>query len=207
MGDILLKEFVFLWTVVDPIGTVPVFIAVTAGCDAATQRRIAVRSIIIAAGVLLFFILAGRLLLAAMSIELSAFQIAGGIIMFLFALDMVFGVSKPEEHVQLAQRSATQAMDVAVFPLAVPAIAGPGTMMAVVLLTDTHRNHLAAQARTTVILLAVLLITLLLLFAAGRIQRVIGDGGASVVSRVMGMIIAALAASTVLAGIKAYFHL
>lgn len=203
----LFKDFVFLWTVVDPIGSVPVFIALAAGRSAIEQRRIAFRAIAIAAGILLFFIVAGQLLLDALSIELSAFQIAGGIIMFIFALDMVFGEPKPEEEKHLAEHLPPGPRDIAVYPLAVPSIAGPGTMMAVVLLTDNHRHSIVEQMMVATILLTVLAITLGFLLMAGRIQRLIGDAGASIVSRVMGLIIAAMAASTVLAGVKTYFKI
>lgn len=201
------KDFVFLWTVVDPIGSVPVFIAVTAGRAAAEQRRIAFRAVAVAAGILLFFIVGGQLLLEALSIELSAFQIAGGIVMFLFALDMIFGEAKPEEDKHLAERLPSNVKDVAIYPLAVPSIAGPGTMMAVVLLTDNHRASVMEQVIVGMLLLVVLAITLAFLLLAGPIQRMIGDAGASIVSRVMGLIIAAMAASTVLAGVKAYFNI
>ncbi len=207
MMDALFKDFVFLWTVVDPIGSVPVFIALAAGLDAATQRRVAFRAIYVSAGVLLFFMVAGRLLLDALSIELSAFQIAGGIIMFLFALDMVFGEPKPEEEKHLAERIKPVAADIAIYPLAVPSIAGPGTMMAVVLLTANHQDSVVAQALVGVLLMIVLAATLVCLLLAGKVQRLIGDAGASIISRVMGLIIAAMAASAVLAGIRSYFDL
>ncbi len=203
----LFKDFVFLWTVVDPIGSVPVFIALAAGRSAPQQRTIALRAIAISAGILLFFIVGGQLLLDALSIELSAFQIAGGIIMFLFALDMIFGEPKPEEEKHLAERLPPGRTDVAIYPLAVPSIAGPGAMMAVVLLTDNHRHSVLEQTMVAAILLVVLAVTLMFLLLAGRVQRLIGDAGASIVSRVMGLIIAAMAASTVLAGVKAYFNI
>lgn len=203
----LFKDFVFLWTVIDPIGTVPVFIALAAGRSAAQQKSIAWRAIAISAGILLFFIVGGQMLLEALSIELSAFQIAGGIIMFIFALDMVFGEAKPEEHKQLAEDMPRKGNDVAIYPLAVPSIAGPGAMMAVVLLTDNHRYNVWHQVAVAGTMLFVLAVTLVFLLMAGRIQRLIGDAGASIVSRVMGLIIAAMAASTVLAGVKAYFKI
>lgn len=207
MLEALFKDFVFLWTVIDPIGSVPVFIALAAGRDAAAQRAIALRAIVIATGVLLFFMIGGRLLLDALSIELAAFQIAGGIIMFLFALDMVFGEPKPEEEKHIVEKLPRDQADVAIYPLAVPSIAGPGTMMAVVLLMANHQDSIVEQALLGVTLLVVLAITLLFLLLAGSIQRLIGDAGASIVSRVMGLIIAAMAASAVLAGIRAYFKL
>ena len=118
--------FIFFFAVIDPIGTVPVFIAVTSQYDERTKRRVAVRATLIAAAILLFFVVAGEVILTAMDIPLSAFQIAGGIVLFLFSLSMIFGESKPDQEVELATRGS----ETAIFPLAVPSIAGPGAMLA-----------------------------------------------------------------------------
>lgn len=200
----IVAEFVTIWVVVDPIGTVPVFIAATAGHAAATRRRIAIEAIAFATGILLFFIVAGQLLLDALAIPLPSFQIAGGIVLFLFALTMIFGPSKPE-----AERKdiAAPGHEVAVFPLAVPSIASPGAMLAVVILTDNHRYSIAEQTVTTAVMIAIMLITLALLLLAGPILRVIGAAGASIVSRVMGLILASVAVHNVLEAISEHFGL
>ena len=190
--------FITFFAVIDPIGTVPVFIAVTQKFDAARQRQIALLATLIAAGVLLFFIVAGELILTAMSISLPAFQIAGGIVLFLFALSMIFGDSKPEEELQMIESHR----ETAVFPLAVPSIAGPGAMLTAVLLTEKSRFNIAEQAQTAAMMLLVLLVTYLLMLGAGRINSLIGRGGASIVSRVMGIILASVATTNVLNGIK-----
>ena len=202
MND-LLATFIFFFAVIDPIGTIPVFIAVTRGYDAPTRRRIAVRATLIAALVLVFFVIAGELILTALAIPLAAFQIAGGIVLFLFALTMIFGEGKPEEEVRLAQSGH----ETAIFPLAVPSIASPGAMLAAVLLTENNRYNLVEQAMTTAVMLAVLVLVLVLMLAANVLYRLIGDSGASIISRVMGMILASLAVTSVLAGIKDYFAL
>lgn len=132
--DDLIRQFVLLWTVIDPVGTVPVFLVVIARENHVEQRRIAVVATGVAAAALLFFVVVGELLLEAMAIPLSAFQIAGGIVLFLFALTMIFGDSKPEEEISLVRRG----MNTAVFPLAIPSIASPGAMMAAVMLTDNN---------------------------------------------------------------------
>lgn len=191
---------VLLWAVIDPIGTIPVFISVTARRSPAERKQIALIAAGAAAGILLFFIVCGELLLWAMGVPLLAFQIAGGIVLFLFALTMIFGESKPEEETRIASLH-----DAAVFPLATPSLASPGAMMAVVLLTENNRHSIAEQAVTTLLMLAVIAAAYVLMRFAGAITRVIGDAGASVVSRVMGMVLASIAATNVLEGTKEYF--
>jgi len=199
----LLETFVLLAAVVDPVGTVPVFIAATRGRSAAEQHRIAMRAVVIACGILIAFLFGGQWLLEAMHVPLAAFQVAGGIILFLFALTMVFGENREKDE----RGFDPHGHHVAVFPLAVPAIASPGAMMAVVLLTDNHRFSLPSQLFTVLVLLAVLAVTLVLLLAAPWLHRRLGDSGASIVSRVMGLILGSVAANHVLAGIRDYFAL
>jgi multiple antibiotic resistance protein len=191
-----------MWVVIDPIGTIPVFLAVTGGIDTKGRTRIAIQAVLTAAGILVFFIVCGQLLIEALGISLVSFQISGGIILFLFALTMIFGPSKPQSEIDSGVAADA---NVAIFPLAVPSIAGPGAMLAVVLLTDNYRFSLAQQSLTTAIVLLVLALTLVLLVLASPIQRLIRETGASIVSRVMGMILAAVAADYVLRGIELRF--
>jgi multiple antibiotic resistance protein len=202
MND-LIATFIFFFAVIDPIGTVPVFIAVTSRYEDQIKRKIAVKAILISAMILLFFVVAGEVILTAIDIPLSAFQIAGGIVLFLFALSMIFGDSKPDEELKMAKSGS----ETAIFPLAVPSIASPGAMLAAVLLTENNRYNLWEQAQTTAVMLSVLLIVLVLMFAASLIHRLIGNSGASIVSRVMGLILASVAVASVLAGIKEFFTL
>ncbi len=202
MSDII-ATFVFFFAVIDPIGTVPVFIAVTSRYDQQLKRTIAVKATLVSAVILVFFVVAGEVILTAMNIPLAAFQIAGGIVLFLFALSMIFGESKPDEEVKLA----TSGGETAIFPLAVPSIAGPGAMLAAVLLTENSRYNLWEQTQTTLIMLSVLSIVLALMLAASWVHRMIGNSGASIVSRIMGLILASVAVASVLAGIKEYFAL
>jgi multiple antibiotic resistance protein len=199
----LIATFIFFFAVIDPIGTVPVFIAVTSQYEERIKRRIAVKATLVSATILVFFVVAGEVILTAIDIPLSAFQIAGGIVLFLFALSMIFGESKPEQEVKLA----TSGSETAIFPLAVPSIASPGAMLAAVLLTENNRFNLWEQAQTTAMMLSVLIIVLVLMLAASWIYRLIGSSGASIVSRVMGLILASVAVASVLAGIKEYFAL
>ena len=197
----IVPAFILLWAVIDPIGTVPVFISATQGMDPSQRRKIAASAAAIAAGILLFFIIIGEILLLAMGVSLPAFQIAGGIILFLFALTMIFGESKPDEEI----KAAGSARDIAVFPLATPSIASPGAIMAVVLLTENSMHSILEQAITVVLMLSVVVVTYLFMLGAGWFSRVIGAGGASVISRVMGLILASIAATNVLEGIRAYY--
>lgn len=198
----LFEEFVTIWVVIDPIGTIPVFLAVTGKIEAKRRPQVAIQAILTAAGILVFFVVCGQLLIEALGISLVSFQISGGIVLFLFALTMIFGPSKPQSEIDAG---AAPGENVAIFPLAVPSIAGPGAMLAVVLLTDNHRFSLTQQALTTAVMFLVLAVTLVLLLLASPIQRLIGESGASIVSRVMGMILAALAADTFLQGIELRF--
>lgn len=201
--DALIATFIFFFAVIDPIGTVPVFIAVTRHHEAAARRRIALRATAIAAAVLLFFVIAGEIILTALGIPLAAFQIAGGIVLFLFALTMIFGESKPDEELKMAGSGT----ETAIFPLAVPSIASPGAMLAAVLLTENNRYNLWEQALTALTMLVVLLVVLALLLAATHVHRLIGNSGASIISRVMGMILSAVAVTSVLDGFRDYFGL
>jgi multiple antibiotic resistance protein len=188
--DRLLTELVTLWVVMDPIGTLPVFLAVTAGMKAAKARKIALHATIIAFGVLVFFVLFGQVLLTTMRINIASFEAAGNIVLFLFALTMIFGESKLDEEKKLIKKTDAEH---AVFPLAIPSIATPGAMLAVMTLTDNRHFSVYEQFETIAELLVILGAVLLLMLGASRIIAVIGTAGASVISRVMGLILASVA--------------
>ncbi len=196
----LFERFVTLWVVIDPIGTIPVFIAVTAAMSAPERRKTALLAAAVSAGVLMFFLIFGQLLIDGLGISLLSFQVAGGIVLFLFALTMIFGESKPEsdKHAADADAELEEKPSPAVFPLAVPSLASPGAMLAIVLLTDNNTVAIPDQAITAVVMLVVLVFAYLCMLAAGPIIRVIGNSGAAIVSRVMGMILASVAADLVI---------
>ena len=196
-----LAVFVAFFSVIDPIGTVPVFIAVTKQYDAKAKRAVALTASFVAAGILLFFMLAGELILTALSIPLSAFQVAGGVVLFLFALSMIFGDSKPEEEMQLV----ADGKDTAVFPLAVPSIASPGAMLAAVMLTENAKYGIWEQVQTALIMLVVVFLALVCMLGSTLMHRVMGKSGASVISRVMGLILASVAMNSTLVGLKIFF--
>lgn len=199
----LIAIFVLFFAVIDPIGTVPVFIAVTRHQNPVEKRRTALKATLVASVILVFFALAGEQILGSLNIPLSAFQISGGIILFLFALTMIFGESKPEEEVKLSG----DAQDKSIFPLAVPSIASPGAMLAAVMQTENTMFSLPEQAQITGVMLLVLASALILMLASTYVHRIIGDSGASIISRIMGIILASMAVTSVLEGIVAYFGL
>jgi multiple antibiotic resistance protein len=197
-----LSEFVTLLLIVNPVGALPIFLALAGGLERSLQRKVAVHAVVTAFVVLVFFVFAGSFLLKQMGIPVRAFQIAGGMILFLVALEMV----RSHDYATIAGRDAAPTA-LAIYPLAIPKLAGPGAMLTVVLLTDDDRFHLGEQIWTVAVLALVMAITLVLLLAAAPISRVIGTAGANVVGRVMGILLAALAVSIVLAALADWLGL
>ena len=202
-GDFL-NDFTTIWIIIDPIGALPIFIALTAGYDAVTKRRIAGVTALVSLIVLIFFICLGQIIINAMGVSLRSFEVAGGIILFIFAIQMVLGESKQSADGEVSREKP---MQLAIYPLAIPNLAGPGAMLTVILRTDNTRVSLLEQAHTTIAVALVLLSAYILLLLAGPITRIIGSGGANVIKRVMGMIIAAYAVNLVLGGIADWLHL
>ncbi len=191
MIDKLTQDALIIWATIDPIGTMALFAALTARLTPADRRRTALKAIAYAAVVLIGSIVIGQVILNAMGIRLVSFQLGGGIILFLFGLQMIFRsdsqqATKEPEH------------DMAVFPLAIPATATPGAILAVILLTDNHVHPIAMQIATALVMLCILAITLALLLLSDRIIKIIGVSGASILTRVMGMILAALSVELVM---------
>ena len=181
-----------LWATIDPVGTLAIFASVTATLTPALRRKTALKATLYSAAILLGSIVIGQILLSALGIDLLSLQVAGGAILFLFALQMIFGSGMQEEG-----SDANSDHDLAVFPLAVPSIASPGAIMAVIVLTDNNLHGIADQALTAGVLLSVLLVTYLLMLASTQILRVIGTNGAAILVRVMGLILAALSVQLV----------
>ncbi|WP_026978896.1 MarC family protein [Flavobacterium tegetincola] len=197
----ILTTIFFIFAVIDPIGTIPVYLEATKEFDLHHKRKIAIRASLIAFFILLFFIVIGQFILEGMSVSLDAFQISGGVILFLFALTMIFGDGKPD----LEKNKITDYKHVTVFPIAIPSIASPGAILTVVLLTNNHIYTWQQQAITTAIVLLVIGITCLILLTANNLQKVIGNYGITVLSKIMGMILASYAVQSILTGVKNYF--
>jgi len=184
-----------IWTTVDPISTLALFAGLTASLTAAERRGIAQRATFYAAIILVVAVVIGQIVLDAMGIRLLSLKVAGGIILFLFGLQMLFGSASRETG------SHEKGRDLAVFPLAVPTIAGPGAIMAVILLTDNDVYSVPEQIQTAVVLLVVLGLTYVLLLVSDAILRVIGQQGAAILVRVMGILLAALSVELVLSAL------
>ena len=202
----IFESFIILFVVIDPIGLAPMFAALTYGDSEAYKRRMALKGTALAALVLFVFMLAGSGLLKALGISLPAFRIAGGILLFLLAIDMVFARhSGLRSTTASEQQEAEQKKDIAVFPLAIPLIAGPGAITTLLLMTGPGQDSIARLALVSAVLLGVLLLTLMSLLFAGRLMAWLGETGANVVTRVLGIVLAALAMQFVLDGMNHAF--
>lgn len=194
----LITAFVTLFVIIDPIGLAPLFVALTHGMDARTRRGIAIRACVIAALLLVLFAALGEAVLGFVGISMPAFRIAGGILLFLTALDMLF-----ERRSKRREDQADERPDPSVFPLAIPLIAGPGAIASVILLTG-EMGGLHGFATTVVVMLAVLAIVFALFMVAGLLERALGRTGINVVTRLLGMLLAALAVQFVLDGLRTF---
>ena len=202
MIELFTTAFVTLAVIIDPPGCAPIFASLTSGTEAAHRRRMAIRSTIVAWCILMFFALLGEPLLRTLGISLSAFRIAGGIMLFMIALDMVFERRTERREERAREIEGTpQAKDISVFPMAIPMIAGPGSIASIMLLTaraeGTTEDLIVLAAMT-----AVIAITLLALLAAGPLMKFIGANLEAMITRVLGVILAALAAQFVLDGLE-----
>ena len=205
MTELFVSAFVTFFVVIDPPGCVPIFISLTQPLERDQRRSAALRSVMIAAAILLFFGLLGEDLLHALGITLAAFRIAGGIMLFLIALEMVFEIRTARRENRAQEVTARhKAEDIAIFPMGIPMIAGPGSIASVMLLMGRS----AGPAQSLVVLgalAAILILTLVALLAAAPMMRVIGERIEAMVTRLLGVILAALAAQFVVDGISASF--
>ena len=202
MIELFLSSFITFFVVIDPPGCAPIYAGLTTGADAAHRRAMAVRAVLYAAGILLVFALFGEDLLRGLGISLASFRIAGGIMLFLIALEMVFERRTQRREDRAAQVAATpEVEDVSVFPMAMPMIAGPGSIASVMLLM-ARNDGLQRSLVVLAALVAILLLTLASLLAAGPIMRFLGARIEAVITRLLGVLLAALAVQFVLDGIQ-----
>lgn len=193
--------FVTLFVIIDPIGTAPLFLALTAGMPSAERRAVALRSVLVAAGVLVAFALLGEQVLAFIGISMPAFRIAGGILLFLTALEMLF---ERRNKRRSDKAEEVQRPDPSVFPLAIPLVAGPGAIATVILLVGEAGGSATGVAQVIGIAVGVLGIVYLLFRLAGAVEGVLGQTGIDVLTRLFGMLLAALSVQFVLDGLSAY---
>jgi multiple antibiotic resistance protein len=207
MTELFVSAFVTFFVVIDPPGCAPIFASLTGEASAAHRRAMAVRSVAIAAGILLFFGLFGEDLLDALGVSLAAFRIAGGIMLFLIALEMVFEKRTQRRESRAQEVNARpEVEDISVFPMAIPMIAGPGSIASVMLLM-ARSEGLDQSLVVLGALAAILALTLLALLTAGPLLRLLGHRVEAMITRILGVILAALAAQFVIDGIAVSFQI
>ncbi|WP_419902181.1 MarC family protein [Kiloniella sp.] len=201
--DIALTAFVSLFVIIDPLGLLPIFIGLTQGADAAHKRKMALKGVLIGGIILVFFALFGDRFLEVLGVGLPAFRIAGGVMLFLIALEMVFDKrSKRREDKAEELKESDFHEDIAVFPLAIPLISGPGAIASIMLLMSANKEDIIAQTAILSVLAGVLLLCLVLFFLADKLEKFIGDTITHIISRVLGIVLAALAIQYILDGLK-----
>jgi multiple antibiotic resistance protein len=207
LTELFLSAFDTFFLVIDPPGCAPIYAGLTKGASAAQARNMALRATMIASIILLIFALFGQELLGALHIELNSFRIAGGLMLFFIAFDMVFEKRTQRREERAEKIAATPEIeDVSVFPMAMPMLAGPGAIAAVMLLMN-EANGLSESLEVLAALAAVLVITAASLVAAGPLIRLLGDKVEAVITRLLGVLLAALAAQYVIDGLKGSFGL
>jgi len=207
LTELFLSAFITLFVVIDPPGCAPIYAGLTKGASPQQARSMALRATFIAAIILLIFALFGEQLLEALHIELDSFRIAGGLMLFFIAFDMVFEKRTQRREERAEKIAATPEIeDVSVFPMAMPMLAGPGAIAAIMLLMN-EAEGLAQSLEVLAALAAVLVITAASLVAAGPLIRLLGDKVEAVITRLLGVLLAALAAQYVIDGLKGSFGL
>ena len=199
--EFLLTSFVALFIIIDPIGLTPVFIAITQGMDDTLRRKVALRSVLVSAFVISLFIVGGETVLGFIGISMPAFRIAGGILLFITALDMLFQRRSKRREKQTEQELID---DPSVFPLAIPLIIGPGAIATVILIAGA-KPGLVGVASTGFITALVLLTVFVFFSAASRIEKLLGKTGIDVLTRLLGMLLAALSVQFVIEGLVEFF--
>jgi multiple antibiotic resistance protein len=201
---LFVSAFVTFLLVIDPPGCAPIFAGLTSKASASHRRAMAVRAVLVASAILLFFALFGEDLLRALGISLSAFRIAGGLMLFLIAVDMVFEKRTERRENRAQEVSESEVEDISIFPMAIPMIAGPGSIASVMLLMARSRG-LASDLVVLAALAATMVLTLLALLAAGPLMRLLGRRMEAMITRLLGVLLAALAVQFVLDGLRITF--
>jgi multiple antibiotic resistance protein len=205
MIELFSSALVTFLVIIDPPGCAPIFASLTRGASAAQRRAMAIRSSVIAWAILMFFALLGRPMLHALGISLASFRIAGGIMLFFIALDMVFErrTERREKRAEEIQKTP-EVEDISVFPMAIPMIAGPGSIASAMLWVSRAET----TVETAIVLAAitvVMLLTIITLLAAGPLMRLIGEKIEAMITRILGVILAALATQFIVDGLKQSF--
>jgi multiple antibiotic resistance protein len=194
----LITAFVTLFVIIDPIGLTPMFVALTHGTPARERRGIALRACLTGFAILAVFTLFGEAVLGFVGISMAAFRVAGGALLFLTALDMLFERRAARREDQAADRP-----DPSIFPLSIPLIAGPGAIATVILLAG-QKPSFAGLVAVIGVVAVVLILVMLFFLAAGILERALGKTGINVTTRLLGMLLAALSVQFILDGLSAY---
>lgn len=202
MTELMLSAFVTLLVVIDPISLTPIFVALTDGMTAAQRKIVAFRAILIAALTLTLFGLIGDRILATLGIGFPAFRISGGVLLFITAFEMLFAKRRARKEESVHPDEAAPINDPSVFPIAIPLISGPGAIAAIILLMGEHSASFAQQGAILLVMLATLSVTLICFFLAGHIARLLGSTAIDVFTRLLGLLLAALAIQFILDGIR-----
>lgn len=203
MVDIVLQAFVTLFVIIDPIGLTPMFIGLTAGATIAYRRRMALRAFCFGFGILLFFALIGHEFLGLLGIEMSSFRIAGGVMLFITGLEMVFGkrtMRRTEKAEEIKKDHEME--DISVFPLAIPFLAGPGSITSIMLLMEGQDGNIQGQSIILGVAFVVMLISLCLFLISHRLEKILGQTVSSIFSRILGVLLAALASQYIIDGLR-----
>ncbi|MBE3560498.1 MAG: NAAT family transporter [Ktedonobacteraceae bacterium] len=201
-----ISAFVTYTTVIDPVGLAPVVIGLTSHLNQAQRNIVITRAIVISAIIIAFFALVGRFLLDSLGIKLYAFDIAGGALLFLVSVDMLFGRQSGTRETKVEQEEALTREDISVFPLAIPMIAGPGTIATTILYIDTVTPRPFELLAVTIVIIVTLLLAWIIMRGSMWIVEHIGRTGIMVLSRLLGIILAALAIQFIINGITLYIQ-
>jgi len=204
MYEAFVAAFTALFVIVDPIGIAPVFAGLTQGTTVAHKRKMAIRGTIIGTLILVFFALVGKSFLNALGISMNALRVSGGLMLFIIALEMVFE-KRAERKQEAADKLDEYFEDISVFPVALPLLAGPGAIATIMLLMTSYEHNTAAQLAVMAALGVVMLTVLIVFFTAGKLMDLLGPTVNAVLTRLLGVILAALAAQYVLDGLKRAF--
>jgi multiple antibiotic resistance protein len=199
VSSLIIRTFLTLFVVIDPIGLAPIFVTLAGNRASHEQIKIARKAVLVAGGIVLAFALVGSLLLSYLHISIEAFQVAAGVLLFKIAVDMVF--AQRERETEAEEKEAQLRQDISVFPLAIPLIAGPGTLASVLILVNEASSYTLGLVIVLAIAAVVLLTAYIFLCLSPRLARILGQTGVNVITRVLGVLLAALAVQYIANGI------
>jgi len=199
----LIKSFLTLFTIIDPVGGVPFFLSISAGYSEEERKKIALRASLTAFLTLLFFLWIGKNLLSFFQISVSSFRIAGGILLFLISMEMLFGKTTQVKTTEKETLKVKEKEDFSIVPLGIPYLAGPGAITTTIILGETSTLHI--KLGLSLIIFLVLLITFLIFSYSSKISKLLGELGTKAIVRILGLILASIAIEYITTGLKEIF--